>query len=68
MPRVRTNLYKDGTVRGHYIYKVKNKTDRYMAQIKNHYGTKSGLFYSYDDAETWIEAQHPWAPLEVINT
>jgi hypothetical protein len=65
------NLYPG--IKGHYIYKIKNRADRYLAQIKYPMGySRGGLFYSLDDAINWMQEQraydtlHPYTP--VINT
>jgi hypothetical protein len=53
-----TNLYPGRP--GHYIYKVKNRHDRWFAQIKFPMGfSKSALFYSLEDAIVWMETQAP---------
>jgi hypothetical protein len=71
--RPTTNLYPGaGVIPGHYIYKIKNRTDRYLAQIKYPMGKRGGLFYSLEDAINWMEEQrahdilHLYTP--VINT
>ena len=56
----RSNLYKDASgnyVVGRYIYLQKN--GRYLAQIKYPEGyNKSGLFYSFEDALSWIDTNY----------
>jgi hypothetical protein len=60
--RPTTNLYPGaGVIPGHYIYKVKNRNDRYLAQIKYPQGfTRGGLFYSLDDAINWMVEQRAY--------
>jgi len=53
--------------KGHYIYEVKSKPGRFLAQIKYPCGySRSGLFYSLDDALTWMlsqrESDKPYTP------
>ena len=53
-----SNLYRDqdgNIVKGRYIYKNKHK-EKYTANMKYPEGyCKSGTFYSFQDAVTWIE-------------
>jgi hypothetical protein len=59
--RQTTNLYPGaGVIPGHYIYKVKNRNDRYLAQIKYPIGKRGGLFYSLEEAINWVEEQRAW--------
>ena len=56
--RKRSNLYKDADgnlVKGRYIYKIQNG-EKYIANMKYPAGyTKSGTFYCFEDAVSWIE-------------
>jgi hypothetical protein len=53
------NLYPG--VKGHYIYKIKNRQSKFLAQIKYPQGfSKSGVFYSLEDAITWISNQRDY--------
>ena len=55
----RTNLYKDpdgNFVKGKYLYHDKQK-NKYNAHMKYPEGySKSGVFYTFDDAKFWIES------------
>jgi uncharacterized protein YbdZ (MbtH family) len=56
--KARSNLYQDefgNSIAGRYIYRLKNG-GKYSANLKYPEGyTKSGIFYSFEDAVEWVE-------------
>jgi hypothetical protein len=59
--KARSNLYQDefgNSIAGRYIYRDKQR-EKYTAQLKYPEGyCKTGIFYSFEDAVSWIEINY----------